>query len=90
MLCKSCNTRYAPFPEEDYDFIPSHGKIKMFLSRITFNLIKRNGLYPKTKEAGDRRVANYNNDNLGFCSEDCERCYNLREYPISDPNWLWR
>jgi len=71
MLCKICEQRYAPFPEEDYAFVPPHGKIRMFLSQITFNLIRRNGTYEKKRGAAFRRQEVFYNNEKGIC-EECE------------------
>lgn len=72
MICPVCKQRWAGFPEKDFKFIGPHGKIKMFFSRITFNLIKRNGWYPKHEEAGFNRGMAYGNNKIVCCgSPDC-------------------
>lgn len=72
MICPVCKSRWAGFPEGDFRFVGPHGKIKMFFSRITFNLIKRNGFYSRHKEAGFNRGIAYGSNEIRCCgSPDC-------------------
>jgi len=72
MICPVCKQRWAGFPEEDFQFVKPHGKIKMFFSRITLNLIKRNGYYPKHKEAGFNRGVAWGSNEIKCCGDqDC-------------------
>ena len=80
MLCKNCNQRYADFPEEDFKFVPPHGKLKMFFSRITFNLIKRNGFYPKDENADWRRAEKFYSDEWELCSNECKDWWDNLNY----------
>ena len=69
MICPICKQRYADLPEEDFLFVGPHGKIKMFFSRITFNLIKRNGYYPKHREAEFNRGIAFGSNEIRCCGD---------------------
>lgn len=69
MICPVCKQRWAGWPKKDFEFIAPHGKIKMFFSRITFNLIKRNGFYPKHEEAGFNRGVVFGSNEIRCCGD---------------------
>jgi hypothetical protein len=57
MICRLCNTRYAPFPSMDFEFIPEgYG----YEGRV-------NGIYPKNKEAALRRTIVFESNDPGCC-----------------------
>ena len=57
MICAWCKQRYAVYPEEDYvlDLLAPPGK----------------GIIAKSKEAHERRMKVFWNDEERFCSDEC-------------------
>lgn len=72
MICRVCKSRFADFPPWEFDFVPPHGKFKMFLSKITFNLVRRNGIYPKRVISHLRRIRRFYSNEVWICSDECK------------------
>ena len=61
MICPICGTRFADFPEKDFI--------------LEFPAPPGRGIIARSKEAYDRRMKVFENDEERFCSDECSNAF---------------